>query len=102
MAYKHSTNRAETDHMERREQKELATEIELMRDSHRAKCKLDQRNYRKALSSQIRVKKEVTQKSDEQEELAEPSIPAVPYFGRNHITQDKAIEQKARDRALFK
>lgn len=101
-AYKHSTNRAETDHMERREQKELATEIELMRDSHRAKCKLDQRNYRKALSSQIRVKKEVTQKSDEQEELAEPSIPAVPYFGRNHITQDKAIEQKARDRALFK
>jgi len=101
-ALKHRNYRSHTDKMEREEQCQLAAEIELMRTDHRAKSKLNQRNYRKALGSQIRVKKDITDKSENQEELAEPSIPSVPYFGRNHITQDKAIEQKARDRALFK
>lgn len=80
----------------------MAKEIEEMMAENKAQRKINQKNYRKALSSQIRVKSEITKKSEAQEELAEPSIPTVPYFGRNHITQDKAIEEKARARALFK
>jgi len=99
---KKSNRRHDRDENERCEQYHLAEEIEEMMKETKAQRLQNQKNYRKALSSQIRVKEEITKKSDEQEELAEPSIPNVPYFGRNHITQDKAIEEKARARALFK
>jgi len=90
------------DKSERLEQQQLQNEIDNMKDDARAKNKTNQQNYRKSLASQIRVKSEITKRNDAQEELAEPSIPTVPYFGRNHITDDKAKEEKARAKALFK
>jgi len=90
------------DKNERLEQQQLQNEIDNMKEDARARNKTNQQNYRKSLASQIRVKKEITKRNDAQEELAEPSIPTVPYFGRNHITDDKAKEEKARAKALFK
>lgn len=90
------------DKSERLEQQELKSEIEMMKNEARARNKKNQKNYRKSLASQIRVKSQITKRNDAQEELAEPSIPTVPYFGRNHITDDKAREEKQRAKALFK
>lgn len=90
------------DKNERLEQQQLQNEIDNMKEDSRARNKTNQQNYRKSLASQIRVKKEITKRNDAQEELAEPSIPTVPYFGRNHITDDKAREEKSRAKALFK
>jgi len=90
------------DRSERLEQQELKNEIEMMKNEARARNKKNQKNYRKSLASQIRVKAQITKFNDAQEELAEPSIPTVPYFGRNHITDDKAREEKQRAKALFK
>jgi hypothetical protein len=98
---------------ERLEQQQLQNEIDNMKEDQRANTKANQQNYRKSLASQIRVKSEISKRNDAQEELAEPSIPTVPYFGRNHITSasglfgnegssNKAMEEKARAKALFK
>jgi len=101
------------DKSERLEQQQLQNEIDNMKEDARERNKTNQQNYRKSLASQIRVKSEISKRNDAQEELAEPSIPTVPYFGRNHITSasglfgnegssNKAMEEKARAKALFK
>merc|ERR1712196_729046 len=67
--------------------------------------RMNQKLYRKALGSQIRVKKKIVEESSKQEELAEPSAlmePNIPYFGRNDVNSARRKEEKDRAKDLFR
>ena len=90
---------------EKAEQVAIANEIQQMNKANYDNRRKNQKLYRKALGSQIRVKKKIEEEAANQEELAEPSAllePNIPYFGRNDINSSRRNEEKARSKDLFK
>lgn len=90
---------------EKAEQTAIATEIQQMNKANYDSRRMNQKLYRKALGSQIRVKKKIEEESHKQEELAEPSSlmePNIPYFGRNDVNSARRSEEKNRAKDLFR
>merc|ERR1711959_471210 len=90
---------------EKAEQTAIRHEIESMYQNNVDKMKKNQKAYRKALDSQIRVKGHIDREACNQEELAQPSAliePNVPYFGKNDMNAVRRREEKDRARNVFK
>jgi len=99
------------DKNEREEQINLSNEIQEINHTYHADVRANQKAYRRALTSQIKVKELIQKESSKQEELVEPSIPTGTYFGRHHDDtphwkaqkgKGTLAEERARAKAIFK